>query len=357
MSKKNILLTDDGIYGEYRNGYKDSIDFFIGNDVKVKKKKEGDTDSDEKDVEGAEHLSQLVSAFSTPYLHSHEAFFKDLEGSENRNLTVKNVLQAIWEFIKETGVWIYNFFTNKIARVDAKVKYTIQKRKINGIKNHPVKFTASIRQLLAPNIVTSDPSWVVNAAALSLNFYSNAINAHKLLRNYIKEKPNTPEEYLALQFTILDKIGRGVTGNKAIRGIYSTEPLPGNRVFNVRISPSATSSEILTYFNASSAYVKLVSPTWTPNSGIIDKSIGMLENYLYVLVKDQKNVFTLVNNFANEIKRVSNSGTPISSETKKYYIWLTNLNKRLVSSTLQYAIFTIEALDDFLNQGIRENAN
>lgn len=355
MSKKNILLTDDGIYGEYRNGYKDSIDFFIGNDVKVKKK---DTkDVPEKDVKGAEQLSELVQSFSASQPHSHETFFAELEGVENRNITVKSVLQSIWEFIKETGIWVYNFFTNKIARVDAKVKYTIQKRKINGIKTNPVKFTSSIRQLLVPNIVTSDPSWVINSAAMSLNFYSNCIDAHKLLRNYIKEKPKTPEEHIALQYTILDKIGKGITGNRPHKGIYSTEPLPANRIFNIRISPSVTSSEILTYFSASSAYVKLVSNTWTPNSGIIDKSISMLENYLYVLVKDQKNVFTLINNFANEIKRMSNSGVEISSETRKYYIWLTNLNKRLISSTLQYAIFTIEALDDFVNQGIKQNGD
>lgn len=374
---KNILLTNDNLQSDIRDGYPDSVDFFVGNKISVEKKEkteekpekkkeekkeekkpeeeenEDDTpsDDDEDDVAG---LEALILGFAKPRVSVAPSFsFDEVDGQEGIGSTAKSILDAIWKFIKDIGDWIYNLFTNKIARIDTRVKYTNQRRRINGIKTGQIPYPASVKRLFVPAMISASPTWVSNAVKSAETFYKKVIDGHKLLKTFIEEKPKSQEEFVALQKKVLDALGRTITSNGPRNGVYQTDILPGNRIFNIRISPALNSDEILTYFTDSSALVKLKTSSWESTPSLIDEALTTLDSFRDTLTKEQRNASFLIKSFAGEIDKSIRANKKISKETKKYYVWLGNLNKRLTNTTLQYATYCIEALDDFINAGLK----
>lgn len=353
MSEPKTAMSNDGLYTVSREHYKDSVDFYINNKITVEDKKEKEEDvvhkqkEDSVDIDG---LEELILGFTAPHTQFH--YDEDVAGQEDIKDRAKMFAQRLWEFIVEISRWIGEMFTNKLARVEIKVKYTVQRRKINGIKSTPVKFYPSMRSLIVPSTITSNPVWVAGSANKALDFYNSIIDTHKYLKTTIRNAPKTKDAFARQQKTILEAIGRGIAKNTANDGVYQTDILPGCKIYNIQLSASDSSDEVLTYFTDSSVRGRFVATEWTPTQALIDENIKLLELLINTVRKEQRTTTTLLKGFANEIKTASNRDG-INSVEKNYFIWLTNLHKRLANSTLNYVITVIEALNTFVYSGIK----
>lgn len=353
MSEPKTAMSNDGLYSVSREHYKDSVDFYINNKITIedKKEKEGDVvhkqKEDDVDIDG---LEELILGFTTPNTQFH--YDDEISGQEDFKDRAKQFAQKLWAFIMDIANWLGEMFTNKLARVEVKVKYTIQRRKINGIKTTPVKFFPGIRALIVPSTITSNPVWVAGSAEKVLGFYNAIIDTHKYLKASIRTAPITKPAFAQMQKTILNNIGRTLTKNTPTHNLYQTDILPGCKIYNIQLSASQNSDEVLTYFTDSSVRGRLVATEWTPSQSLIDENIKVLESLIDTVRKEQKTTTTLLKSFANEIKAASNRDG-IGSVERNYFIWLTNLHKRLANSTLNYIITVIEALNTFVYSGIK----
>lgn len=361
MSKQTKGFSNDPLYGNLNNNYAENVDFFSGKKIEVSKQKKEDAEFNKKeeettylenvDNEEAEDLAgveSLVMSFGNLPLPQET----EIQGTEGLVKLGKDLLVALWELVKDIGRLIRNLFNNKLARVDSKIKYTEQKRKLNGIKDGPVNYPRSCRQLMIPSKITLDGDWVFNCAEIGIAFYERVIASHKLLKVDIKKQPSGDVEERKIK-TVNDDIAKIVCGDRLGNdGLASSEILPGNKMFVVRKPVLGSPDAALTYFSQSSIAVSLRSPTFNPNPGLIDNAIRTMNHYRDTIESVQKNSSEIQREFEREVNDMikhSNS----DKDQRKYLNWLVGVNKRMISTTLQHAIQVIDALDDFVNAGVR----
>lgn len=357
MTKPKTTTSNDGLYNVSREHYQDSVDFYVGNKITVKDKKEKEEDPEvekqspdgpaPEDIDG---LEALILGFNAPAITF--TFDEEIAGQESLSDRAKQLSEKLWAFIVEIAKWIGELFTNKLARIEMKTRYTAQKRKINGIKSTPVKFYWNITSLIVPATITSNPVWVVNSAQKVLAFYLQIIDAHQYLKSMAREAPTTLDEFKQKQTMILNKIGRDITKNTIEGGVYQSDILPGCKQFNIQSSTSVHSDAVLTYFTDSAVRGRLVAKTWTPTPALIDENVKVLEKLVDTVRRNQRTTTTLIQQLANEVRAASRKAG-LNSIGRNYFIWLTNLHKRLASTTINYVITAIDALNSFIYSGVR----
>lgn len=353
MTKPTTSTSQDGLYTVSREHYQDSVDFYLGNKITIKDKKENEDEETHKqkpDTQSVDGLEALILGFNAPAITF--CFDEDIEGQESLSSRAKQLGEKLWAFIVEIARWIGDLFTNKLARIEMKTRYTAQKRKINGIKSGPVKFYWNITALIVPSTITSNPVWVSGSAQKVLEFYQRIIQAHKFLKSMTRDTPTTQAEFQAKQKMILERIGRDITKNSPEQGVYQSDILPGCKLFSIQSSSSIHSDAVLTYFTDSAVRGRLVAKTWTPTPALIDENVKILEKLVSTVRQNQRTTTTLIQQLASEVKIVSQK-TDLSSVERNYFIWLTNLHKRLASTTVNYVINAIEALNSFIYSGVR----
>lgn len=359
MSKMKRGYSDDPLYADLDNNYADNVNFFSGKQIVVESKsdaefnKKEEEDTHEENVENEEKedvtgVEAIVLGFSTMAV---VPAYVEVEGSEGLGSTAKNLLLSLWQLIKDIGIWIKNLFTNKLARVDSRIRFTEQRRKINGIKDGEIKYPSTIRRLMIPSKITMDGDWVYNCADIGITFYEGVLKAHADLKSRINQSFTGDLESAKLK-TIDDGIAfpitRAVPGSKPMQ----TDILPGNRIFVIRHPLTENPEATLTYFMESNIEPQLKNKMFHPTPSLIDNCMKTLNRYRTVVGNAQRNTSEIQREFEREVNKLL-KGATVEADHRRYLSWLANTNKRLINTTLQHAIHTIEALDDFINAGLR----
>lgn len=346
MSEYHRGFTKDPLYKNLNMDFEDNNNFFSGIEIEITKEDESEDNEELKeDIEG---LESLIKSF--PNYQSNNFNGELIDGNEGLISGAKSLIKSLWEFIKDIFRWIGSLFTNKLARVDAKVKMTIQRRKINGIKDgKTIKYPRSVYMLAIPAKITNGSDWVANCVKYDIDFYKKVIDLTKELRKVIH---NEIVDLDKSKFEVMSLIGRKLT-NKTLKenDEVKTDILAGNRVYTV-LAPNKENPNIaLTYFSESNTNVTLKEETYVVNASLIDECIKVLEEYQDLIEDTQSDMNTLQREFEKECENLSKQDT-ITKEQKTYLAWLCNVHKRLVNTTLQHAIQVINALDEFINLGL-----
>ena len=361
MSKPKTGFSNDRLYGSLDNNYADNVNFFSGKEVVVEKvepeEKPEEKPAEEKSadeemtVEEIDGIESIVRNFGQiRFQDKHEDPIHD--GNEGLVSFGKSLIIALWEMIKDIGRWIRDLFTNKLARVDSRIRYTEQRRKIEGIKDTEVKYPYSIKRLMIPSKVSIEPDWTYNCADVGIVFYRKILAAHQSLKSHISKEDPGPLP-TAKRNTVENAIARIVTGSGFnANGVSQTDILPGNRIFNVRAPLEDSPDSAVTFFTESMIDPLLKSKTFMPTPYLIDNAIKTLREYRSVVGDAQKTSSELQRKFESEVSAMM-KGEAVAVTTRTYMKWLVNTNKRLLNGSLQHAIHTMEALDDFINAGLR----
>lgn len=363
MSKPTTGYSDDKLYSNLNNNYADNVNFFSGKEVTItkKEKKEEDvpkdppveekTTDEEMDDEQVEGMESIVANFGRiQFRNEYEDPIYD--GTEGLVSFGKGLLISLWEMIKDIGRWIVNLFTNKLSRIDTRVRYTEQRRKINGIKEGECKYPYSIKRLMIPSKVATEPDWTYNCADVGIKFYRKVLQAHLSLKERITRDSISSLD-MAKRNTVQECIAEIVTGsgfNSA--NLAQTDILPGNRIFTVRAPLPESPDAALTYFIESSIDPLLKKKTFTSTPYLIDNALKTLTEYRATVNIAQKTSSELQRKFESEVAALM-KGERVETEVRAYLKWLVVLNKRMLNISLQHAMQTIEALDDFINAGLR----
>lgn len=361
MSKPKTGYSDDKLYSSLDNNYADNVNFFTGKEVVVvKEEKKEDPKEDEPEEKTADEemddeqvagIESIVANFgSIQFRDKYEDPIHD--GTEGLVSFGKNLLISLWEMIKDIGRWIANLFTNKLARIDARVRYTEQRRKISGIKEGECKYPYSIKRLMIPSKVAIEPDWTYSCADVGIKFYRKILEAHLSLKSRIS-RDSIAHLDLEKKNTIQDSIAKIVTGG-GFNGanIAQTDILPGNRIFTVRAPLPESPDAALTYFIESSIDPVLKKKTFISTPYLIDNALKTLTEYRAAVNIAQKTSSELQRKFESEVAALM-KGEKVESEVRLYLKWLVMVNKRMLNATLQHAMHTMEALDDFINAGLR----
>lgn len=367
MSKPKTGYSDDKLYSSLDNNYADNVNFFSGKEVVVVKeeKKDEEDKPEEKLVEepvdktaDEEMDDEQVAGIESIVANFGRIQFRDkyedpiYDGTEGLISFGKSLLISLWEMIKDIGRWIVNLFSNKLARIDTRVRYTEQRRKISGIKEGECKYPYSIKRLMIPSKVAIEPDWTYNCADVGIKFYRKVLQAHLSLKDRITSSSISNFEALK-KSTVEESIARIVTGS-GFNGanLAQTDILPGNRIFTVRAPLPESPDAALTYFIESSIDPVLKKKTFTSTPYLIDNALKTLTEYRAVVNIAQKTSSELQRKFESEVSALM-KGETVESEVRLYLKWLVGLNKRMLNVSLQHAMHTIEALDDFINAGLR----
>lgn len=262
------------------------------------------------------------------------------------------MLVSLWELIKDIGRWIADLFTNKIARIDSRVSFTEQKRKMNGVKEGEVKYPYTIKRLMIPSQISTEPDWVCSCAEVGIGFYRNVTKAHQMLKEAIsKDSISNLDQH---KKDVTERcIARPITGSGfGSTNMAKTDILPGNRIFVVRAPLPETPEAVVSYFIESDVEPVLKNKVFIPTPYLIDSALAILKKYRTAVVSTQKNSSELQRKFEREVSDML-KGEKTDQEVRLYLKWLVNTNKRLMSTTLQHAVQTIEALDDFIDAGLK----
>lgn len=347
--KRNPLNTNDALYNEYRKGFEESSEFF-NNSKKIEiKRDETEKDTTPEEEEEIEGLEAIIKTFTLP---SHDFAFETVTGNEGLKAFARSTVEAIIEAIKAIGRYLYDLFLNKVKRVEAKVAFLKKKRQMKGIVYHPVKYNELSKRLYIPSMVSTNPIWVANCARVAIDFYTRTVEAHKIIIKYLQYKPISQKHLYELKTALLGDLGKKICDGPVGPIAYTTGILPGGRVFNVVQEPGDFDS-VLTFFSSAAVMVKLKSPTWVPETAIISNAITVLDEFVKVIKKEQTSTFTLTGNFENAVKKAKNAQGEVDVNTRQYYAWMTNLNKRMVNLNLQYATYIIDGLCGFVNSGLK----
>lgn len=374
MSKPKTGYSDDKLYSSLNNNYADNVNFFSGKEVVVESKSDAEFNKKEEEETHEENVKneeeeanksadeemddEQVAGIESVVANFGRIQFRDkyedpiYDGTESLVSFGKNLLISLWEMIKDIGRWIVNLFGNKLARIDTRVRYTEQRRKISGIKEGECKYPYSIKRLMIPSKVAIEPDWTYNCADVGIKFYRKVLEAHLSLKDRIgsgsitnldQVKKNTVEESIARVIT-----GRGFNSTN----LAQTDILPGNRIFTVRAPLPESPDAALTYFIESSIDPVLKKKTFISTPYLIDNALKTLTEYRAAVNVAQKTSSELQRKFESEVNALM-KGESVESEVRMYLKWLVVLNKRMLNVSLQHAMHTIEALDDFINAGLR----
>ena len=351
MSKYTRGYTKDPLQKNLNMDFEDNINFFSGKNIEINFNDEEiikeDKEENSDDISG---LENLVKSFGNiqKNLIDKEPF---INGSEGIMSVGKSLITSLWQLIKDLGEWIKSLFTNKIARIEAKINYTVQRRKINGIRTgEEVRYPSTAVLMVIPTKVGKEPEWVYECVEEDVQFYQKSSKTIKELKNFITQEVKDINES---KFEVMKFIAKELTHQSLKEGeLVKTDILPGNRVYVILAPIADNPNAALTYYTESNTSASPKTDKFTVTQPLIDNSIKVLVKYHDAVGQAQKNMTELQREFEREVNKIIKTDS-ISSERRQFLAWLCNVHKRFINTTLQHAVQVINALDDFINAGLK----
>lgn len=345
----------DYIYGERMEPYEERMNFFLNEKIDVKK--DDVKEEDKETVDGLESVIQRFTEYrSIPLAVLDESpTDEQVDGLESVS-RLQKVIDVLVQFAKDAVDWLLNLINNRISRLDNREFRVSLERKRAGIVSTEVNYPVGIRRLLAPLKVSTDPNWVAAVLKDVNDFYNQSINAYKDLT---KDIGSTTAGRFSLDTAIKESI-QGAARNLKMKlvsgqGTYLTEILPGNRQLAIDDITNGDTGQIKIYFQTSSVDTKLKEKTFVPSSFMVDNTLAAIKSLIKTIRSNQSTVSQLYRTFEKTVKQFQhNNGTPLSREQQEYLNWLIRFNKRLMSTTIQYVLDSLDTGLDFVNAGIQK---
>lgn len=330
----------DYIYGERMAEYEDRQNFFLNEKVEVKK-----DDVKEEDKETVDGLEALVSRFVSYSTVKIPQLPPEYAGTEG---WAKKSIDFIVQLAKDLVDFIVNLVNNRLGRIERRMNRTSMARKNDGLKTKDVKYPITIRRLWTPMNVSNNPNWVAGAIKETTDWYKKVIEAHKLI-NAIVDRPwsssDTPESVVMSVTHLL-----GMKDQNS--GTLQSAVLPSNRKFALEFNEERP-GEFKMFFQNNDAPAKLRSPEWEPSSFVMDNTLKAISTSIKDIRSNQSTVSQLYRKFEKKVKELENTRETVEPQ-RKFYSWLINFDRRLLSTNLQYTMSGLEAGLDFINAGVKE---
>lgn len=336
----------DYIYGERMEPYEDRMNFFLNEEVDIKKTNV--KNGNEAKVDGLESIIQRFSSYGSIKLSdSFGELSNEVSGLESTANRVKGILDIIIQAAKDAVDFLLNFINNRIARISSRAYRTSMHRKRDGIKQGEIPYSAGMRRLFVPLKVSKDPNWVISSLQDVSQFYRGTIKAYK----YLNECIGKTDSGMSLKNSI-DKTLSGVASEMGMSNTtdgYSSDVLPGVRVFHI----DTNVDDARMYFASAPIDVKLPSPTYVSAGVTMDKILSVVDSIVKDIKSNQSTLSQLSRNFEKAVRRYeSNSAVSLTPDERAYYNWIIKFNKRLMNSSIQYVIGSLDVALDFVNSGI-----
>ena len=222
---------------------------------------------------------------------------------------------------------------------------------MNGIREgEEVKYPFSVHNLMVPAKMSLDPNWVKDCIRIDMSFYKRVMKAVREMKKFIVRKVEDVEKE---KFEVMSVLAGIITDSTLKEGESTqSEVLPGCRVYNILAPLKDSPSAALTFFSTANSSAVLKSNTFKVTGPLIDSTIKVLEEYQQLINEHQKNTSQLQKEFESEADKILRQEN-VTPERKRFLSFLCNIHKRLVNTTLQHAVQSINALDDFINAGIK----
>lgn len=346
---KATANSNDQIYGERLKPYEERMNFFLGQDVKVKK---DNVASDKLDsVTGMESALQYFStqgSISIPGEYDSAV----VDGMEAAG-SAKRMIDFLIQLAKDTVDFILNLINNRIARLDNREFRISVNRKRDGIVTTPVKYPATHRRLLDPHTVSLDGNWIAVSINSINEYYKATIKTYRELVGLIKDAAGTN---FNLE-TQLNKTMGVIKSNMALSqkgDLYLSEVIPGNRQLIIEEPKVGTLDKIGVYFQSSTVPVKLLSPEFEPSGPMIDNVLNKVRLVSKEIRSNQSTVSQLYRTFEKSAREFEyKTEEKLTSEQRQYLNWLVRFNKRLMTVNLQYVLTATDAGLDFVKASLR----
>ena len=330
----------DYIYGERMAEYEDRQNFFLNEKVEVKK--DDVKEEDKATVDGLESLVNSFTSFNTIKMPEMEV---EYDGNES---IVTRTFQFLVQMAKDLVDFILNLVNNRIARIQRRYQYAAIDRKVKGIVAKPVNYPFTIRRLMTPMNVGTNPAWVADALNETKDWYKQVIDAHKLI-NAIVDRPysesDTAESVIA---SVAHKLGMRDDNS----GTLQSAVLPSNRRFAMEFNPQIPSNFKL-YFVNNDAIAKLRATEWEPTSFVLDNTLRSINNAVNEIRSNQSTISQLYRKFEKKVAVMSQEAN-VTEAQRRFYSWLIQFDRRLLSVNLQYVLNGIESGLDFVDMGIKQ---
>lgn len=341
----------DYIYGERMEPYEDRMNFFLNEKVDIKKTNVKSEDSST--VDGLESIIQRFTTYGKISLPSFpENPTMELAGTESVGNKAKLILNVLIQAAKDAVEFLLNFINNRIARIDNRTYRIGVHRKREGIKQGDVNYPLTIRRLFVPLKVSRDPNWINDSLNDVLGFYKASIKAYGILNSRIGKFDTSSDLNQAIDSTVTDVAS--VMNMKKESGSFKTGVLPGIREFTIDSPTGVSPDDIKMYFQNSTIDVKLPSPTYNNSGVMVDKILSTVTSIIKEIRSNQSTIGQLSRNFEKAVRQYESSSVEkLSPDERAYYNWIIRFNKRLMNSTIQYVIGSLDVALDFVNSGVK----
>lgn len=344
----------DYIYGERLGKFEERMNFFLKEEVKVKK--DNVKDEDKKEVDGLESLIMRFSEYGSIKLPGSVEIVTEsgtvagVEGSDQPIAWTKYFIQLA----KDAVDFILNFINNRIARIDNRAYRISLERKRLGLKTEAVKYPAGIRRLLVPLTVSTDPNWVAGSLDELRAFYKQSIQAYRVLTSAIKDAGDENIDLSNAVSRTINNVSR-CFNMKLLGDSYGTDILPGNRRLFLNNVTDGSTSAIGIYFGSSSTDARLRSPDFVPTGFLVDNTLKSINDTIKEIRSNQSTVSQLYRAFernANQFGTINN--LRMGADGRQYLGWLVRFAKRLMNMVLVYIINGLDCGLDFCKVTIRD---
>lgn len=330
----------DYIYGERMAEYEDRQNFFLNEKVAVKK--DDVKEEDKETVDGLEALVARFVSYSTVKIPQLPPEYAGTEGWS------KKTIDFIVQLAKDLVDFIVNLVNNRLGRIEYRLNRASVARKNEGLKTKPVKYPLTIRRLWSPMNTSTNPNWVAGAIKETTDWYKNIIEAHKLI-NAIVDRPWSPSDTPAsVVLSVTHLLGMKDQNS----GTLQSAVLPSNRKFALEFNEDRP-GEFRMFFQNNDAPAKLRSPEWEPSSFVMDNTLKAISASIKDIRSNQSTVSQLYRKFEKKVKELENSQETVEPQ-RKFYSWLINFDRRLLSTNLQYTMSGLDAGIDFIKAGVKE---
>ncbi|WNV45836.1 hypothetical protein [Aeromonas phage AerS_266] len=355
LPKQDQGSTQDDLYATRVSDVEDSLNFFIGKDIKVEETE--DVAGNESFEGQGQILASVIKDFGT--YKTTLSLDNPIDGVEGLADKTKAILRSLVQFAKDVVAWIVNLINNKITRIDNRRFRISSRRKRYGLKNKDVKYPSTVKRLIIPSKVTEDGQWVKESIIVVNEFYTTAIDVYKGLLDNISIHYNdfdidTAVGKINRLFVNKFNLELGTKGQDGVVS-YHSGVLPGNRYFVYQASTPERIINTPCYFDNTSIESKLKAPQFGPTSFIIDSTLSSIGDLINKVRSNQKNVSELHRLFEKEVvSYINKNDTSIKSEQRAYLNWLISLSKTLNGRAINYVTSSIDGALDFCEAGINE---
>ncbi|UOX39602.1 putative internal head protein [Aeromonas phage ZPAH34] len=355
LPKDSDKNTQDDFYSDRVDNIEESLNFFIGKEIKVEETE--DVSGTESFKGQGEILSTVIKEFGKN--KSSLQLNNPVDGTESFKEKAASALRSLIQFAKDVVAWIVNLINNKITRIDNRRFRISSRRKRYGLKTKDEKYPSSVKRLIIPSKVTEDGQWVKESIIAVNDFYTTAVTVYKGLLDHIKIEPNhfdlnTQIEDVNRLFVNKFNLQIGPKGSDGVIS-YHSGVLPGNRYFVYQASTAERIINTPCYFDNTTIESKLKSPTFGPTSFIIDSTLTSIADLINKVRSNQKNVGELHRIFEKEVvSYINKHGEALGTRHKTYLNWLITLSKTLNGRSINYVTSSIDGALDFCEAGINE---